>query len=157
MTSLDEQVTGQWCSAPFDAGAMETSEIVLLAGGRGWSRFESFSGELSIGRFVWCLPSPGLLELRYTWRVSGQWGPSGDGFESVDGSGPDDELIRTAYRIGTERPPLSGKPVTALQLDVPVECASAFALGRRNMTPADDPSSAVAPYAPSVHRTSPVR
>ncbi|WP_424889454.1 hypothetical protein [Streptomyces sp. XH2] len=157
MTSLDEQVTGQWRSAPFDAGAMETSELVLLAGGRGWSRFESFGGELSIGRFAWCLPSPGLLELRYTWRVNGQWGPAGDGFETVDSSGPDDELIRTPYRIGTERPPLSGEPVTTLRLDVPVEFAGSFALGRRIMTPADDPSSTVAPYAPPVHPASPVR
>ncbi len=157
VTSLDEQVTGQWRSAPFDAGAMETSELVLLAGGRGWSRFESFGGELSIGRFAWCLPSPGLLELRYTWRVNGQWGPAGDGFETVDSSGPDDELIRTPYRIGTERPPLSGEPVTTLRLDVPVEFAGSFALGRRIMTPADDPSSTVAPYAPPVHPASPVR
>ncbi|MGW2602665.1 hypothetical protein [Streptomyces klenkii] len=157
MTSLDEHLTGQWCSAPFDAGAMETSELVFLADGRGWSRFDSISGELSIGRFAWRHPSPGLLELRCTWRVNGRWSPSGDGFETVDDSGPDDELIRTAYRIGTEQPPLSGAPVTALLLDVPVECAEAFARGRRIMTPADDPSSAAAPYAPRVHPASPVR
>ncbi|MGK5548534.1 hypothetical protein ACSNOH_27945 [Streptomyces sp. URMC 127] len=150
MIPLDEQLTGQWCSAPFDAGAMETSELVLLACGRGWSRFESFSGELSVGRFAWRLPSPGLLELRYTWRVSGRWAESGDGFDAVHSSRPDDELLRTGYRITTERPPLSGEPVTALRLDVPVEYAEAFALGRRTVTTADDPSSTVAPYEPSV-------
>ncbi|MFF7726930.1 hypothetical protein [Streptomyces sp. NPDC008001] len=149
MSEDDERLTGRWCSAPFDVGAMETSELVLLAGGRGWSRFESISGELSIGRFTWCCPSPGRLELRYTWRVDGQWASDGDGFGAVDHSGPDDEVIRTGYRIGPEQPPLSQTPVTTLQLGTAVEFAHAFARSSSTtVTTADDPSSAVVPYAP---------
>ncbi|MGK5733680.1 hypothetical protein [Streptomyces sp. URMC 124] len=148
MTFLDEQLIGLWCSAPFDLGAMETSELVFLADGRGWSRFEGISTELGISRFRWHCPAPGLLELRGTWRVSGQWAPDSDGFASVDHSGPDDEVIRTGYRIGPERPSPSDAPVTALTVDDAIEYACSFALGKRAVTLADDPSATLVPYGP---------
>lgn len=124
---------------------MEASALVFLPDGRGWSRFESFSSELSVGRFHWHCPGPGLLELRYTWRVDGQWGPDADGFAVVEHSGPVDELIRTGYRVDGGTP----SPSTArLTLDHPVELAHAFAHQRRPVGPADDPSAAVVPYPP---------
>ncbi|MFE5867143.1 hypothetical protein ACFQ6V_00675 [Streptomyces roseifaciens] len=157
MTFLDEQLTGQWRSAPFDVGAMETSELVFLADGRGWSRFESISTELGISRFRWHCPAPGRLELRGTWLVSGQWAPHGDGFAAVDHSGPDGRLIRTGYRIGPEKPPLSDAPVTTLTVDEEIEFALSFARGKRTVTPADDPSSTLVPYAPSARPGPPAR
>ncbi|MFE3767630.1 hypothetical protein ACFXPI_38365 [Streptomyces sp. NPDC059104] len=158
MTPLDERLTGLWDSAPLEQGAMETSALVLLPDGRGWSRFESFSSELSVGRFRWSCPGPGLLELRYTWRVDGQWGIGSEGFAAVDHSGPDDELIRTGYRVDGGAPSPSGPRGAGggatLTLDHPVEFALAFARGRRPVGPADDPSAAVVPYPPGPGATS---
>ncbi|MFE2271366.1 hypothetical protein ACFXB4_19230 [Streptomyces lavendulae] len=158
MTPLDERLTGLWDSAPLEQGAMEASALVFLPDGRGWSRFESFSSELSVGRFHWHCPGPGLLELRYTWRVDGQWGSDADGFAVVEHSGPDDELIRTGYRVdgGTPSPsaaPGAGGAAPRLTLDHPVELAHAFAHLRRPVGPADDPSAAVLPYPPEPGRT----
>ncbi|GAA4919189.1 hypothetical protein ACFPM3_00135 [Streptomyces coeruleoprunus] len=148
MTFLDRQLIGLWDSAPYDLGAMETSEIVFLADGRGWSRFESITTELVIGRFRWHCPAPGRLELRYTWQVHGQWGRGSDGFASVDHSGPDDEVVRTGYRIAPETPRGDDAPVPTLTLDRAVEYAFTFARGPVRVSPSDDPSSDVVPYAP---------
>ncbi|GGY12081.1 hypothetical protein [Streptomyces hiroshimensis] len=157
MIFLDEQLIGQWCSAPLELGAMETSELVFLADGRGWSRFEGISTELSISRFRWHCPAPGRLELHGTWWVSGRWAPHTGGFAAVEHSKPDDGLFRTGYRIADDVPSFSGTPVTALTVDDAIEFAVSFARGRRAVTSADDPSSTVVPYAPPARPGPPPR
>ncbi|WP_137993724.1 hypothetical protein [Streptomyces vilmorinianum] len=147
MTILDERLFGHWYSGPFDVGAMETSELDFLPDGRGWSRFDSISSELGIGRFHWSCPGPGLLEIRYDLRISGTWDVGTTGFASVDHNGPDDEVIRTGYRIGPDTPPYGDESVTTLRLDAFVEGASHFARGRRDITTDDDVSAAIVPYS----------
>ncbi|MER5930818.1 hypothetical protein [Streptomyces sp. NPDC002054] len=151
MTFLDDRLIGRWDSAPFDVGAMETSELVFLADGRGWSRFESISTELAVDRFRWHCPGPGRLALRHTWQVAGQWGPGDAGFAVVDHNAPYAEptVTHAAYRIGAERLPYSETEATALHLDEPIAFASCFARGRRSVTPSDDPSAPLAPYLPT--------
>ncbi|MFD7323852.1 hypothetical protein ACFV9D_22570 [Streptomyces sp. NPDC059875] len=146
MTRLDERLVGHWSSTPFDVGAMETSALGFLPDGRGWSRFESITSELSIGRFRWHCPTPGVLEIRYTLRTGGTWDVATGGFATVNDSGPDDEVIRTGYRIGPETPPYAEEPLTTLQLDTSVEFALHFARGHRDIRTIDDVSAAVVPY-----------
>ncbi|WP_328405186.1 hypothetical protein OHS70_37720 [Streptomyces sp. NBC_00390] len=144
---IDERLFGHWCSSPFDVGAMETSELDFLPDGRGWSRFDSITSVLSIGRFRWSCPGPGLLEIRYGLRISGTWDSKTSGFATVDSTDPDDEVIRTAYRIGPDTPPYAEEPVTTLVLEgSAVEFAFHFARGRLDISPADDDSAAVVPY-----------
>ncbi|MFF8383310.1 hypothetical protein ACF053_06605 [Streptomyces kanasensis] len=156
MLHLDRRLIGGWRSAPFDVGAMETSDLVFLADGRGWSRFESISSELGVSRFRWHCPDAGVLEMRHTWQVDGRWG-SGDGFAAVDFSGPDDEVVRTGYRIGPETPPYGAGPVDTLVLDRAVAFTTTYARGQRTVSTADDPSAAVVPYTPAPRPAPPGR
>ncbi|MEV6326632.1 hypothetical protein [Streptomyces sp. NPDC051909] len=150
VTHPDMALVGHWGSSPFDVGAMETSALGFLPDGRGWSEFSSASSELSVGRFRWHCPAPGLLELRYHLRVSGTWDPPPSGaswgFGAVTDHGPDDEVIRTGYRIGPETPPYADAPVMTLVLDDAVEFAHHFARGRTEIAESDDVSAAPVPY-----------
>lgn len=144
---IDTRLLGHWHSGPFDVGATETSELNFLPDGRGWSRFDSITSALSIGRFRWSCPAPGLLEIRYELRISGTYGTKHTGFATVDSTDPDHEVIRTAYRIGPGTPPYTEEPVTTLVVeDHAVEFASHFARGRLHISPADDDSAAIVPY-----------
>ncbi|XIE79935.1 hypothetical protein AB6O49_21985 [Streptomyces sp. SBR177] len=152
MSRGDAALVGHWHSGPFDVGAMETSDLAFLPDGRGWSEFSSASGELSVGRFHWSCPAPGVLELRYRLRVNGTWAPNpagsedSGGFGTVTDHGPDVEVIRTAYRIGPELPPYADAPVTALVLDQPVEFARYFERGRTEIAESEDASAVPVPY-----------
>ncbi|QES46746.1 hypothetical protein DEJ50_01620 [Streptomyces venezuelae] len=159
MTFLDDRLLGIWHSAPFDVGAMETSELVFLADGRGWSRFESISTVLAVDRFRWHCPGPGRLALRYTWQVSGRWGPGGEGFAEVEHNAPYEpqpSVQLTKYRLaGTGTGP--GSAPAALHLDEAIAFTRCFARVRRTATPSDDPSAAVAPYRPAPRPAPPRR
>ncbi|MFJ5549187.1 hypothetical protein [Streptomyces sp. NPDC093225] len=154
MIHLDGRLPGSWRSASM--GAMETTDLYFLPDGRGWSRYESISKALDIGRFRWHCTDARLLVLRYTWRVHGAWAPDVDGFAVVHDSRPDDELIETGYRVAPDRSPMSGVAETALLLDQDVDFETTFYRGPGAVTPADDPSAAVLPYQP-VPRPAPPR
>ncbi|MFK0258793.1 hypothetical protein [Streptomyces sp. NPDC090445] len=160
MIFLDERLIGAWLGTA--EGVMEASGIVFLADGRGWSRFDSISGELAVSRFRWHCPDNGVLSLRYTWQVSGEWdaeAAGGDGFAVVRHSGPFDEVIETGYRVGPHQPQLSASEAakTALLLDQAVEFEHVFHRSGRPATVADDPSTAVVPYPPAPHPGGPPR
>ncbi|MEV7612548.1 hypothetical protein [Streptomyces sp. NPDC089799] len=149
MNFLDERLVGSWSGSA--VGAMEASGIAFLPDGRGWSRFDSVSGELAVARFRWHCPTAGRLALRYTWRISGEWGADTEGFAAVRNSSAFEEVLETGYRIDHGRPPLYGPPGPTLLLDDPVEFEDVFhrSGGRGPVTPADDPSAARFPYEPS--------
>lgn len=147
MIFLDRRLIGFWGSRA--AGVMETSDIVFLADGRGWSRFDGVSGELAVGRFRWYCPDAGLLHLSYTWQTCGQWGVGGEGFAAVHDSGPYDEVIETGYRLASHQQPLSRAMEPALLLDRPVEFEQVFYRDGKTVTAADDPSARLVPYPPA--------
>ncbi|WP_030198006.1 hypothetical protein [Streptomyces sp. NRRL S-87] len=147
MIHLDGRLPGSWNSAPI--GVMETTDLYFLPDGRGWSRYESISKALDIGRFRWHCTDARLLVLRYTWRVHGEWATDPDGFAVVHHSRPDDEVIETGYRVMPQPSPVSGATGTALLLDEHVDFETTFYRGRDAVTPADDPSAAFLPYRPT--------
>ncbi|MFC9948749.1 hypothetical protein [Streptomyces pratensis] len=143
----DSRLFGHWYSGPFDVGGTETSELNFLPDGRGWSRLDSMTSVLSIGRFRWSCPGPGLLEILYELRVDGTCDTENPGFATVDSTDLDDEVIRTGYHIGSETPPYEDGPITSLVFEGhAVEFAFHFARGRLDISPADDHSAAVVPY-----------
>ena len=123
-------VVGHWSSAPFDLGAMESSELVLSADGTGWTAVASVSGSLCVTRLVWHSPEKGVLELHEQFRTDGDWSAEGGGtaFAAARESGPLDTVIRTAYTLdgGT------------LRLAAPVAFATAYAYVRAPDGPPPD-------------------
>ncbi|MFJ9646157.1 hypothetical protein [Streptomyces sp. NPDC101206] len=141
---LDERLVGAWFGSA--VGVMEASGVVFLGDGRGWSRFDSVSGELAVGRFRWHCPQAGVLTLQYTWQVGGEWGGDGDGFAVVRHSRPFDEVIETGYRVAPHRPPMGEAARTALLLDRDVEFENVFYRSAASVGCADDPSAGIVPY-----------
>ncbi|MBL1096104.1 hypothetical protein [Streptomyces coffeae] len=139
----DDGLVGRWNSAPFDYGAMESSELGFLPDGRGWSVFASVSGELSVTRFRWRCPAPGRLVLREEWLTSGVWAPGEEdwSFASVDSGGPVDGTTDTAYTLGPETPPGAGRtPLWAVRFEEAVEFSHFFAREEGPVRPDQDPS-----------------
>ncbi|MCB5165371.1 hypothetical protein LG634_11075 [Streptomyces bambusae] len=145
---LDERLTGPWYSAPYDVGAMETSDLVFLPDGSGWSRFESIGSEMAVTRFRWHCPGPGRLVLLNTWLIRGRWAAGSDGFAGVPDRTRDGTVTSVGYRIAPQVPPYGDEPVTTLACDEPVEFAHCFARGGLPVTRADDPSAVHLPYPP---------
>ncbi|GAA2100164.1 hypothetical protein GCM10009801_72460 [Streptomyces albiaxialis] len=131
----DPALLGHWSSAPFDLGAMESSDLAFLADGRGWSVLASASGSLSVTRFGWSCPAEGVLELRERWYAEGDWSVESGTLEAVRESGPATGTLRTAYALDGE----------ALRFAEPVEFASAYARGSREAAAEQDPSYGFAP------------
>lgn len=128
------ELIGQWDSAPYNFGAMETTELALLPDGRGWTRLQNAAGADDVRRLNWDCPKPGVLELRYTLLVS-------DGRARHD-----DEFVRAQCTLLTDTPPPSSTSVEALHLSVLVDFARQFGLVRREVSIADDPTAQLAPY-----------
>lgn len=145
----DDGLVGRWNSAPFDYGAMESSELGFLPDGRGWSVWASAGEGLSATRFRWHCPAPGRLVLRAEWQTSGTWAPGEGGwrFASVDSSGPVDDTTATAYTLGPEMPPGGGQtPLWAVRFAEAVEFSHLFARDEGPVRPDQDPSSGHFPH-----------
>ncbi|WP_052849661.1 hypothetical protein [Streptomyces avicenniae] len=134
----DSALTGHWTSGPFDYGAMESSDLVFLPGGDGWTEYASVSGLLSVTRFRWGCPRPGVLELRMTRIVEGTWGAV-PGFATVESDEPYEETLRTAYAFDAARGS-GGEVVAAVRFEVMVEYCQVYARGGRHVLPEADPS-----------------
>ncbi|MFG3253175.1 hypothetical protein [Streptomyces sp. NPDC048172] len=135
----DPALLGHWSSAPYDGGAMESSDLAFLPDGRGWSVLASASGSLCVTRFGWSCPAPGVLELRERWYADGDWSVESGALEAVRESGPATGVLRTAYTLDGDA------DADALRFAEPVEFASAYARGPREATPEQDPSYGLAP------------
>jgi len=140
---IPAELVGLWDSGPYDYGAMESSSVALLADGSGWSTWANSGGVMSVRRFTWSCPAPGMLRLAYTTEITGPWEPGGLVLAAVDEQEPDDTVVLTAYTIGSDVTPLAAEPFTALRLAEPVEYVRAYALLRRDVTDADDPARSV--------------
>ncbi|MFH8370575.1 hypothetical protein [Streptomyces sp. NPDC018031] len=146
MTSLDRRLIGSWFGPVVNV--MESTDIVFLPDGWGWSRLDSVSGMLAVSRFRWSCPSAGVLRLRHTRIISGQ-ADTRDGFRTVDHNEPTDEIDETGYRITRQPPPFSTTPQTALLVDQSIDYENTFYRGDdRTPTAADDPSAVFVPYPP---------
>ncbi|WFB05753.1 hypothetical protein LRS74_01015 [Streptomyces sp. LX-29] len=146
MISLDRRLIGSWFGPVVNV--MESTDIVFLANGWGWSRLDSVSGMLAISRFRWSCPSEGVLRLRYAWLISGQ-ADARDGFQAIDHNEPTDEIIETGYRITRQPPPFSQEMETALLVDQGIDYENTFYRGKGILTADDDPSAALVPYPPA--------
>ncbi|MEV1006896.1 hypothetical protein [Streptomyces sp. NPDC049881] len=136
----DAALVGHWTSGPFDYGAMESSDLALLPDGGGWTVYASVSGTLSVTRFLWGCPRPGVLELRMTRVVEGTWASRDDGgFATVETDEPCDEVLRTGYAFDTARGG-DGALVEAVCFEEPVEYCVRYARGDRRVTADQDPS-----------------
>ncbi|GHG53728.1 hypothetical protein GCM10018779_15910 [Streptomyces griseocarneus] len=125
---------------------MEGSDLAFLPDGRGWSVLANLAG-MHVTRFRWHCPAPGRLEMRDEWSARGDWEPHGDGFSSVEEQGPCQYVTVTGYVIGQEETTVGEpSPVTAVRFDEPVEFATLYARGDRDVAPAQDPSYALLPY-----------
>ena len=135
------ELVGLWSSDPYDYGVMESTDLVLLADGAGWSALRNVAGVLQVRRLRWGSPSPGVLELAYSVCVSGTWRVE-DGRElaSVTESEADDERFRVQYTLKTDTTELRDGPFEALWLSEAVDFAAQFGLGRREVSAADDPT-----------------
>lgn len=139
---LSPELAGHWNSAPFDYGAMESSELGLLPDGSGWSLWANAAGGLTVTGLLWRRPEPGLLELDARWITSGQWQRT-DGpwqFSSIDADAPCREVTRTRYTIAAVQTPLGGEVVQALLLEKPVEFSYRYARGDRDIHPDQYPA-----------------
>ncbi|TVL91183.1 hypothetical protein [Streptomyces sp. SAJ15] len=146
MISLDRRLIGSWFGPVVNV--MESTDIVFLANGWGWSRLDSVSGMLAVSRFRWSCPSVGVLRLRYTWLISGQ-ADARDVFKTVDHNESTDEIIETGYRITRQPPPFSEEMETALLVDQLIDYEDTFYRGQGTLTADDDPSAVLVPYPPS--------
>lgn len=103
-TGLDEALIGHWYSAPFDHGAMESSELELRANGKGWSSLANLGGEC-VALLTWSCPEPGVVELR----------------------NEDGRVTRHRYRISPVVPPYGTDAVTSVSFEEAVEYGHQFA------------------------------
>ncbi|MFF4017360.1 hypothetical protein [Streptomyces sp. NPDC001843] len=69
--NLDPALIGSWSSHPFDAGAMEVSELEFHGDGQGAGTVSSAAGD-EVTWFRWCCPAPGVLEVRTAEGDTGQ-------------------------------------------------------------------------------------
>lgn len=141
----DQELAGHWSSAPFDYGAMESSELGFLPDGGGWSVWANAAGGLTVTRFSWCCPEPGLLQLdaRRITSGEGQEAAGSRRFASVDTDEPCQEVTRTRYTVAAVPAPDGGEPVQALLFEEPVEFSYRYARGERDIHPGQDPAHTV--------------
>ncbi|MBR7834450.1 hypothetical protein KDL01_14340 [Actinospica durhamensis] len=148
--NIDDRLVGYWSSLEFSYGVMEATDVGFLADGRGWSAVYNAVG-LCVTRFRWSCPEPGLLELRSEWLVEGdsvaQPGPPV--FATTQPPEAWVEVTLHHYAFGREAPSPGAEPVPALLLQEHIDFAYVLAPGSREITPEDDPSHHVLPYAES--------
>ncbi|MFF3766395.1 hypothetical protein ACFYYR_20255 [Streptomyces sp. NPDC001922] len=144
---LDDVLVGHWSSVPFSYGAMEASEIGFLGGGRGWSSWFN-AGALSVTRFSWRCPEPGVLELRAHWTVEGTPGRTAGppAFSSVERMERLHDVGRHRYGFGPAVPAPGAEALTAVTFEEPVEFCHQYARGARRIRPEEDPTHLVLPY-----------
>ncbi|MEV0219181.1 hypothetical protein [Streptomyces sp. NPDC050704] len=145
---VDDLLVGHWSSAPFSYGVMETSELGLLADGRGWSSWFN-SGALCVTRLSWICPEPGIVELRAQWIVEGTPGSEGVGSltpASTQPAEPLDEVTRHHYAVGSAVPMPGGEAVMTLSFEEPVEFCHQYARGTKEIRAEDDPARLLLPY-----------
>lgn len=128
---------------------MEATDVGFLADGRGWSSVYN-AYDLTVTRFQWSCPQPGLLELRSEWCVSGTPAPQPGRPVFATTQSPEalTEVTRHHYTFGQEAPLPGAKPLPALLLQEHIDFAHVLARGEREITVEDDPSYHVLPYAP---------
>lgn len=143
---IDDQLVGHWSSLEFSYGAMEATDVGFLADGRGWSSVYN-AYELSVTRFRWSCPQPGLLELRAEWLVHGDLAPQPGRPAFATAQEPEgvDEVTLHHYVIGQEVPAPGAEPLPALLLEEHIDFARVLARGPREITVEDDPSHHVLP------------
>lgn len=130
-----DELIGLWDSAPFEYGVMEATMLALLPDGRGWSELANAAGALHVRRLTWDVPRPGVIELRYSLSID----------VSAGEREPDDEFVRARYSVG--EPVGESADEKALRLSELIDFARQFALKKRDVGVADDPSSELVPYA----------
>lgn len=141
---LDHLLVGHWSSVPFSYGAMEASELGLLADGRGWSAWFNFA-VLSVTRLSWACPEPGVVELHAQWFIEGT--PTGGGiFSPGERVERVDEVTRHRYVMGPAVPMPGGEPLQAVSFEEPVEFCHQYARGAREIRVEEDPTHLVLPY-----------
>lgn len=121
-----DELIGLWDSAPFEYGVMEATMLALLPDGRGWSELANVAGTLQVRRLTWDVSWPGVIELRFTVAID----------VAAGDHEPDSEFIRARYSVSEAE----------LRLSEPVEDARQFALKKRDVGVADDPSAELVPY-----------
>ncbi|MFM9373690.1 hypothetical protein [Streptomyces sp. Da 82-17] len=145
----DDQLLGHWSSLPLSYGVMEASELGFLPDGWGWSAWFDVGG-MSVTRFRWGCPAPGVLELREQWTVQGTPGPGAgpSTFASTEPPRQADGVTRHPYAFGLAVPYPGAEGIPAvLFTDEPVEFCHEFARGPIGIRREDDPSHLVLPYA----------
>jgi hypothetical protein len=139
--SDDDDLVGLWDSAPFDYGAMESSQLGLLADGTGWGLWSNLGGGMELTLLTWRRPGNAVLEVVEKELVSGRWEPRRPGQILSTGRRTSlDTRSRYRYTIVRERPPLGDEPVRALRLDRPLQFVTDYAFVRHAVGPADMPA-----------------
>jgi len=126
-----DELIGLWDSAPFEYGAMEATMLALLPDGRGWSELANAAGALLVRRLTWEVSRPGVIELRFAVAIDVAAGEQD----------PDSEFVRAQYSVSEAE----------LRLSELVDYARQFALKKRDVGMADDPSAELVPYAGPEH------
>lgn len=145
--TIDERLIGHWSSLAFSYGVMEATDLGFLGDGRGWSVVYN-AYDLTVTRFRWNCPRPGLLELRTEWLVEGESVPL-PGRPMLAATQPPEPWIQVTchhYRFGQEAPAPGAAPLPAVLFEQHVDFAHVLERGSREISIEDDPSYQVLPY-----------
>lgn len=139
MTDIDELV-GLWDSAPYDYGAMESSELALLADATGWGTWMSASGAMSVVALRWRRLDPTTIVVTELELTSGSWDPDRrDVILREEPSTALEDITTVRYELVMEIPPLMSAVKRTLKLRPSLMFATTFAYVRANISEADRP------------------
>jgi hypothetical protein len=145
--TIDERLVGHWSSLAFSYGVMEATDMGFLCDGRGWSAVYN-AYDLTVTRFRWSCPQPGLLELRTEWLVQGESAPlpGRPTFAATQPPEPWTHVTRHRYSLGQEAPAPGAAPLSAVVFEEHVDFAHVLERGSREISIEDDPSYQLLPY-----------
>ena len=146
---FDDRLVGHWSSLAFSYGVMEATDLGFLGDGRGWSAVYN-AYNLTVTRFRWSCPQPGLLELRAEWLVQGASAPQPGRpvFATTQPPEPRTEITTHHYSLSQQPPAPDAEPLPALLFQEHVDYAHTLERGPREISVEDDPSHHVLPYTP---------
>lgn len=125
----DDELVGVWDSGPFDAGAMESSRLVLRADGSGWAVWDSAGGGMELTWLSWSRTAADRFRITGQRLISGTWEPGRP--DGIVAEGEPADLDDEEFRYGIAE----AGSVRALVLGSPFGFAERFGYAGRDATP----------------------
>ena len=149
-----DELVGLWHSAPYEYGAMESSELALLSDGTGWGTVANAAGGISLTLLTWRRLGADVIAIKETKVISGTWEAGQPDHLLPDGPPMSlEEVTRVRYELVHETPPLATSPTKAVRFDPALMFAGSYAFIRSGVTLADLPT--IEPAAPARDSTGP--